>query len=136
MNAKRPRRGRPAFEPSAKDRRAVASMVGHGIPAEEIAAVLGIDPKTLRKHFAREIAVGSIEANSKVAKNLHRIACSSMPQAAVAGMFWLKARAGWNDRPSTDGAEKGKKERKKDAAKKAATGKLAPGRPPLKLVKG
>lgn len=38
------------FAPSAEQRKQVETMAGYGIPEEDIAFVLGIDPKTLRKH--------------------------------------------------------------------------------------
>ena len=47
--------GRPAFAPSAEQRKQVETMAGYGIPEEDIALVLGIDPKTLRKHFRLEL---------------------------------------------------------------------------------
>jgi hypothetical protein len=45
---------RPLYEPTPAETRQVEAMAGYGIPEQDIAAVLRIAPKTLRKHFRRE----------------------------------------------------------------------------------
>jgi hypothetical protein len=45
--------GRKKYEPTDKDRRTVEAMAGLGMRQDKIARVLGIDAKTLRKHFRR-----------------------------------------------------------------------------------
>ena len=47
-------------------------MAAYGIPEADIATVIGIDPKTLRKHYRKELDTGHIKANTKVAENLYR----------------------------------------------------------------
>jgi len=61
-------------------------------PAEDIATFLGIDAKTLRKHFREELDRGTVEANAKVAQSLFQMATHGRNVAAA--MFWMKARAG------------------------------------------
>ena len=39
-------------------------MAAYGIPETDIAIVLDIDPKTLRKHYRHELSKGSIKANT------------------------------------------------------------------------
>jgi len=39
------------FDPTAEQRRLARGMSGLGLPQEQIALLLEIDPKTLRKHF-------------------------------------------------------------------------------------
>lgn len=127
------RRGRPAYEPTPEARRTVKGMAAVGVPAEDIARVLDVDPKTLRKHFRRELDTGSVEANARVAQSLFQKAIGNTPQSTIAAIFWLKTRAGWVEKPAAEAP--GKKELKQDEAEKATQGKFAPGRPPLKVVK-
>ncbi len=48
------------FEPTAEQRRTVRAMVGCGVQQDDIAPFLDVDPKTLRKHFRRELDRGTI----------------------------------------------------------------------------
>jgi hypothetical protein len=38
------------------------------VPEVDIARVVAIDPKTLRKHYRQELDVGSVKANTKIAR--------------------------------------------------------------------
>jgi hypothetical protein len=116
-------RGRPAFAAADEQRRQVKAMAGYGVPQDDIAAVLTIDAKTLRKHFWVELQSGAMEANAKVAQSLFQRAVSEKGSAGVtAAIFWLKARAGWRDiAPATEGPI-GKKEERAQAARTAAEG--------------
>lgn len=129
------RRGRPAHKPTAESRKHVKGMSACGVPEDDIALIVGVDPKTLRKHYAAELGAGKVAANAKVQQSLFRKATGNTPQAVIAAIFWLKTQAGWKE-PGA-GEQPGKKEQRKDAAEKvASTGRFAPARPPLKLVKG
>src|SRR4051794_16577386 len=86
---RRPRMGAPAFEPTEEQRRTVRAMSGFGIPQADIATLIEIDDKTLRKHFRRELDRGSIEATAKVAQTLFQMATSGDNTAAA--IFWMKA---------------------------------------------
>jgi hypothetical protein len=66
----RTRAGRPSHEPTDETRNLVESLSGFGIPQDEIARLVRIDPKTLRFHYADQIELGSIKATAKVAQNL------------------------------------------------------------------
>jgi hypothetical protein len=70
-------------------------MSAYGIPQDDIAKVIGIDPKTLRKHYSEQLEKGSIEATAKVAEFLFRQATTNNVAAA---MFWMKCRAGWSEK--------------------------------------
>jgi hypothetical protein len=74
-------------------------MAGCGVPEADIAVVIGIASKTLRKHFRAELDTGHIRASAKVAGNLYRIATGSGREAVTAAIFWLKVRAGWREPP-------------------------------------
>lgn len=84
------------FEPTDEQRRTVRAMAGYGMPHVDIAIFLDIDAKTLRKHFTRELELGSIEATTKVAQSLFRMATEGKNVAAA--IFWMKARAGWREK--------------------------------------
>ena len=55
--------------------------------------------KTLRRHFRKEIDSGGAEANYRVAQSLYRLARNGN---VPAGIFWLKCRAGWRERPESE----------------------------------
>ncbi len=84
------------YVPTEEQRRTVRAMSGYGIPQTDIATILEIDAKTLRKHFRRELDRGSIEATTKVAQTLFSMATSG--QNTAAAIFWMKARAGWREK--------------------------------------
>ena len=47
-------------------------MAGYGVPHEGIAVMLDIDPKTLRRHYRRELDRGSVEATAKGVFSTHQ----------------------------------------------------------------
>jgi hypothetical protein len=88
---------RPSHRPDPALRRQVEAMAGYGVPELDIAGVIGIDPKTLRKHYRAELDHGHVKANVRVAENLYRKATGEGREAVVAAIFWLKTRAGWKE---------------------------------------
>ena len=72
-------------------------MAAFGIPEHNIARVVGIDPKTLRKHYRDELDMGQTKATAKVAESLFRKATTDGPQSVTAEIFWLKTRGGWKE---------------------------------------
>ena len=72
-------------------------MAAYGISEADIATVIGIDPKTLRKHYRQELNTGGIKANSKVAESLYKKALGDGAQSVTAAIFWLKTRAQWKE---------------------------------------
>ena len=89
--------GRHAHTPEAAGRRQVEAMAAYGIPEADIARVMEIDPKTLRRHYRSELDTGHIKANSRMAENLYKKAMGDGPQAVTATIFWLKTRARWKE---------------------------------------
>jgi hypothetical protein len=79
-------------------------MACYGVPQDDIATLLELDPKTLRKHFRRELDCGSIEATAKVGQSLFRMATEGGSVAAA--IFWMKARAGWREKHEVHISEK------------------------------
>ena len=72
-------------------------MAGYGVPESDIARVLAIDAKTLRKYYREELDTGSVKATAKVAEFLFRKATTEGPQCVTAAIFWMKTRGGWRE---------------------------------------
>jgi hypothetical protein len=79
-------------------------MAAYGVPQIDIAKVIDIAPKTLRKHFRRELDTGMIEAGAKVSENLFWIGTQrrQLGPAVTAGIWWEKTRLRWSDRTQVD----------------------------------
>ncbi len=73
-------RGRPAFDPSDKQRGMVQALSQAGYDQDKIAEYLGVDPKTLRKHFARELDFASMELIAGAVTSLGRAAVGAKAQ--------------------------------------------------------
>jgi hypothetical protein len=119
--------------PTDKDRRVVEMMAGWSITEERVSKVLGIDPNTLRKHFAEELEVGLAKFEAQLAQNLLCIAQGHDRQSLIATIFALKSRFGWvEQQPPAREQPLGKKEAMLNAAHRAISGtsKFAPPRPP------
>ena len=84
----------PPHQPDDKSRKTVEAMVSYGIPQEDIAKVIGIDPKTLRLHYRNEIDTAAAKANSQVAQRLYQ-KCMNDDTSSI--IFWLKTRAQWKE---------------------------------------
>jgi hypothetical protein len=92
---------RRSHTPDPLLRRQVEALAGYGVPEADIARVLVVDPKTLRKHYREELDTGQIKATAKVAESLFRKATSDGVQSVTAAIFWLKTRGGWRETPQT-----------------------------------
>jgi hypothetical protein len=77
--------------------RQVEAMAGYGLPAKDIALVLGIDTWIVERDYRTELQSGAIKANAKVAESLFRRATGEGREGVVAAIFWLKTRAGWRE---------------------------------------
>jgi hypothetical protein len=89
--------GRLSYQPDETSRRQVEAMAGYGIPEADIARVIGIDAKTLRKHYREELDIAHVKANSAVAQSLFKKATGDGPQSVTAAIFWCKTRMGWKE---------------------------------------
>ena len=87
--------GRRAHKPTDITRGQVNALASVGMRQEIIAEFIGIDDKTLRKHYADELRMSGIKANVTVAQSLFAQAKSGNVAAAI---FWLKTRAGWSEK--------------------------------------
>jgi hypothetical protein len=93
--------GRRAHRPDERGRRQVEALAAYGVPKTDIARVVGIDPKTLRKHYRDELDLGATKATAKVAEFLYRKATTEGPQCVTAAIFWMKTRGGWREAPQS-----------------------------------
>jgi DNA-binding XRE family transcriptional regulator len=89
----------PRHKPTDAQIATVRAMAAYGIPQDDIAKVIGISPKTLRRHYGEQLEKGSIEATAKVAEFLFKQATTT---SVAAAMFWMKCRAGWSERVQVD----------------------------------
>ena len=90
---------KPTFKPTEDERKTVELMCAVGIPHEGIALVIrdGIDDKTLRKHFRRELDTAKIKANAKVGGSIFKSAIAGNMSAAA---LWAKTQMGWKEEPT------------------------------------
>ena len=93
----RKKAGQPAFKPTDDERKLVEQMTACGIPQESQCLVIrdGIDDKTLRKHFRRELDTAATKANAKVAGTLFNKAMGGDTTAII---WWTKTRMKWSAR--------------------------------------
>tara|TARA_R110002094_G_scaffold18792_1_gene30368 strand:+ start:806 stop:1147 length:342 start_codon:yes stop_codon:yes gene_type:complete len=93
--------GQPAFKPTAAERKLVEQMTACGIPQDSLCLVVrdGIDEKTLRKHFRRELDTSATKANAKVAQTLFGKAMGGDTTALI---WWTKTRMKWSERQEVE----------------------------------
>ena len=103
-------------EPTPETKAQVSALYSYGIPQEEIAGFIGIDAKTLRKHYRQELDTAHVKAHAAVGKFLYQNATgatlkegASHSDCVRAAMFWAKTRMGWRetqeiDHTSSDGS--------------------------------
>ena len=91
--------GRPQHAPTARIRGLVEGYAACGTPEADIARLVGIDPKTLRKHYRAELDDAHLKANAKVASSLYNTAIdrSAGIKHVTAAIFWMKTRAKWRE---------------------------------------
>lgn len=89
--------GRPTHRPDDAKRTQVETMAGLGITEEDISRVIGICPKTLRRHYRAELDSAHVKANAAVAQSLYKKALGDGSQSVTAAIFWLKTRACWKE---------------------------------------
>jgi hypothetical protein len=86
-----------AHVPTQETRAKVWMMTASGVTQMQIAKVIGISDRTLRRHYGREFNCAVTEANTNVSRSLYNKAIGNTPQAIPAAMFWLRTRAGWRE---------------------------------------
>ena len=91
--------GRPQYEPTEKAKGVVESAVAFGIPQKDIATHLGIDIKTLTKHFDAELREGVFKAHMKIGGEIYRLATQCADEAVRfrAAAYYAARRMGWKE---------------------------------------
>jgi hypothetical protein len=102
---KRKGAGRSAFEPTDEQRKIVDSLTAFGHNQSDICLFIKdasgkpISIATLKKHFANELKTGSVKANYTIETRLFEKAKNGETAAIL---FWLKCRAGWNEKQQVE----------------------------------
>ncbi len=78
--------------PTDESKRMVESTSGLGLPQEQIAILVGIDDKTLRKHYRTELDMGKAKANGQIAKTLYSKAVGGDTTSLI---WWTKTQMRW-----------------------------------------
>lgn len=86
--------GGPPHEPTRATRELVTLHTMVGTTQETIASIIGIDPKTLRKHYRDELDQSKAKANATIGGALFNKAKSGDTTAMI---FWMKTQAGWKE---------------------------------------
>jgi hypothetical protein len=93
------RSGRKTFVPTPEQRNTVRSLVGPGIPQKQICRLVvnrqtqkPLDHKTLRKHFAHEIAIGTAELHALIGKFMLATIFGTPPPAGTVAIDDQRAR--------------------------------------------
>ena len=81
-----------AHKPTNESRKTVESTSGLGLPHEQIALLVGIDDKTLRKYYREELDLGKAKANGQIAKTLYSKAVGGDTTSLI---WWTKTQMKW-----------------------------------------
>lgn len=88
-------RTKPPHEPTHAQRQLVQLHATIGTPQDNIARILEIDPKTLRKHYRDELDLAGAKSNATIGGALFNKAKGGDTAAMI---FWMKTRAGWREK--------------------------------------
>ncbi len=94
--------GKLPYVPTDKDRTVVRLLCAGGITQDRVALAIGINPRTLVKHFKREIDLGQTEIDCLAVSTLVTAMRGGGKQAVAAAKFWAQTRMGWSERISVD----------------------------------
>ena len=90
---------RHPHEPTEPLRQTVQLHATVGTPQSVIADILGIDEKTLRKHYREELDLARAKANASIGGALFNKAKNGDTAAQI---FWMKTQAGWRETNRTE----------------------------------
>lgn len=80
--------------PTEAQRQLVQLHATIGTPQKEIARIIGIDDKTLAKHYREELDLAMAKANAAIGGALFNKAKGGDTTAMI---FWMKTRARWKE---------------------------------------
>ena len=90
---------RTPHKPTDETREMVRLHATVGTTHELVAKLLGVDGKTMRKWYRRELDLSMAEANATIGGTLFNKAKNGDTAAMI---FWLKTRAGWREKDQAD----------------------------------
>jgi len=86
-------------KPTDAQRQLVQLHATIGTRQDNIARIVGVDAKTLRKHYSDELDLGADRANATIGGALFNKARNGDTAAQI---FWMKTRAGWREKQEFD----------------------------------
>ena len=90
---------KPPHEPTEATRQTVQLHTMVGTTQADIARVLDIDEKTLRKYYRGELDLAKAKANATIGGALFNKAKTGDTSAMI---FWMKTQAGWRESTNID----------------------------------
>jgi hypothetical protein len=78
---------------TAKNAELAKELSGYGLAQEKIATLIGIDAKTLRKYYRKELDLGIAEAHRQVGKSIKERTAEDTTLA----IFYAKTQMGWKE---------------------------------------
>jgi len=90
---------KPPHEPTEATRQTVQLHTMVGTTQADIARVLDIDEKTLRKYYRDELDLAKAKANATIGGALFNKAKTGDTSAMI---FWMKTQAGWRESTNID----------------------------------
>ena len=94
-----PKRTKPPHDPTPEQRQLVQLHATIGTPQEAIGRIIGVDAKTLRKHYRDELDLALSKANATIGGALFNKAKDGDTAAMI---FWMKTQARWSERHEVD----------------------------------
>ena len=95
---------RRPHEPTDKSKAEVAALISYGVPIKQVAAYIGIDDKTLSKHYRAIMDEATAKAHAQVGKYLFQGASGALRKEGAAhsdclraAMFYAKTQMGWRE---------------------------------------
>jgi len=94
---KRVNNSHPEHCPTKTDKKKVRTYASLFIPQTDIATILGIDPKTLAKHYKEELDTGKMDTIERVVSRMTKLALESDDDKTAfnACKFILERKGGW-----------------------------------------
>lgn len=104
--------GRNSHEPTEKTNAEVSALISYGVPVKQVAAYIGIDDKTLSKHYREIMDQAKAKAHVTVGRYLFQGASGALVEKGAShadclrsAMFYAKTQMGFRERDREDLAE-------------------------------
>ena len=103
VHKKKPKKLAPVkanhYLPTDEDAAKVEALASIGTPEKDIAVYLGIAEATLKRHYPDLLNKSLTDKNLAMARTLYQ---TGMDGDVKAMMFWLKTRAGWQEKTQVE----------------------------------